>query len=153
MPICRRLLRQAVWCAFSLALASTGKSNAARMPRMAITTNSSIRVKAEEKRKAESGKLKLLSMPTFELTGRNERPRLKNEFKNNLEIFFIDFVRLIIREDKGCDGLVFFLEFRNVIENVPRPPVFNLGPYQMAAGFMDEFFHSCLILRIVLFAE
>src|ERR1035437_3462374 len=45
MPICLSLLRQAIRCARILARVSAGSSNAARMPMMAITTSSSIRVK------------------------------------------------------------------------------------------------------------
>src|ERR1035437_1177686 len=45
MPICLWLLRQLMALAFSLALLKAGKSIAARMAMMAITTNSSIRVK------------------------------------------------------------------------------------------------------------
>src|SRR5438045_510020 len=48
MPHCLTLLRQAVVCALALALASAGKSIAARMAMMAITTSSSIKVKAPE---------------------------------------------------------------------------------------------------------
>src|ERR1039457_1626866 len=44
-PICLWLLRQLMALAFSLALLKAGKSIAARMAMMAITTNSSIRVK------------------------------------------------------------------------------------------------------------
>src|SRR5579884_3921157 len=46
VPICFMLERQAVCRAFSRAWANTGKRMAARMAIMAITTRSSIRVKA-----------------------------------------------------------------------------------------------------------
>src|SRR5436190_789718 len=46
MPICLRLLRQAVDRAFSRACAKTGKRMAARMAMIAITTSSSIKVNA-----------------------------------------------------------------------------------------------------------
>src|ERR1044072_205218 len=45
-PICFRLLTQAVFLADSLARAKTGKSRAARIAMMAMTTKSSINVKA-----------------------------------------------------------------------------------------------------------
>src|SRR4051794_23448378 len=44
MPICRRLLRHCVRLAFSLAFDSAGKSMAARMAIIAITTSNSISV-------------------------------------------------------------------------------------------------------------
>src|SRR6266568_7187293 len=44
---CFRLLRQTMACALALARARAGKSKAARIARMAMTTKSSIRVKAE----------------------------------------------------------------------------------------------------------
>jgi len=46
MPICLRLFTQAMRLAFSLAEARAGNSNAARIAMMAMTTSSSIRVKA-----------------------------------------------------------------------------------------------------------
>src|SRR5437016_15809 len=46
MPICLRLLRHFVWRAFPLARARAGRSSEARMAIMAMTTNSSISVKA-----------------------------------------------------------------------------------------------------------
>ncbi len=46
MPSCLRLLRQAMLLAFSFDFAAAGKSNEARIAMMAITTSSSIRVKA-----------------------------------------------------------------------------------------------------------
>src|SRR5215469_13171359 len=46
MPICLRLLRQAVCCALRLARLRAGRSIAAKMAMMAMTTNNSIRVKA-----------------------------------------------------------------------------------------------------------
>src|SRR5437660_4285273 len=45
-PICLRLLRQATRLPFSLALERTGRSIAARIAIMAMTTRSSIKVKA-----------------------------------------------------------------------------------------------------------
>src|SRR5918911_1683292 len=45
-PICRVLDRQAVWRAFSRAWEKTGNRIAARIAIMAMTTSSSIRVKA-----------------------------------------------------------------------------------------------------------
>src|SRR6266852_1564987 len=45
-PICRQFEAQADWRAFSRARAKTGNRIAARMAMMAITTSSSIRVKA-----------------------------------------------------------------------------------------------------------
>src|SRR6266567_9527157 len=44
-PICRLLLQQAMALALSLALANAGRSIAARMAMMAITTSNSINVK------------------------------------------------------------------------------------------------------------
>ena len=46
MPTCLRLLRQEIICALCLALARAGKSMAARMAMIAMTTSSSIRVNA-----------------------------------------------------------------------------------------------------------
>jgi len=46
MPICLRLLRQAMERAFSRACANTGKRIAAKMAMIAITTSSSIKVNA-----------------------------------------------------------------------------------------------------------
>src|SRR5882724_8426415 len=43
---CLRLLRQEIFCPFIFALANAGNNMAARMAMMAITTSSSIRVKA-----------------------------------------------------------------------------------------------------------
>jgi hypothetical protein len=45
MPICRRLLRQAVCCAPALTFASVGNNNPARIAMMAMTASSSINVK------------------------------------------------------------------------------------------------------------
>src|SRR5689334_5426470 len=45
-PICLKLLTQAIRAAFSLAVASAGRSIAARMAIMAITTSNSINVNA-----------------------------------------------------------------------------------------------------------
>src|SRR5437660_7807305 len=53
MPICLRLLRHFVWRAFPLARARAGRSSEARMAIMAMTTNSSISVKA--RRSAHGG--------------------------------------------------------------------------------------------------
>src|SRR6266571_5088648 len=47
VPICFRLLMQEMLRAFSLAMPRAGRSIAARMEIMAITTNNSISVKAE----------------------------------------------------------------------------------------------------------
>src|SRR5882724_3641413 len=47
VPICFRLLIQEMLRAFSLAMPRAGRSMAARMEMMAITTNNSISVKAE----------------------------------------------------------------------------------------------------------
>src|SRR4030095_15874420 len=49
-PICLLLLRQVVCCAFVFALASAGRSIAARIAMIAITTRSSISVKAPRSR-------------------------------------------------------------------------------------------------------
>src|SRR5947209_19733737 len=46
MPTCRKLFKQAACLALALAFASAGRSIAARMAMIAITTNSSIKVKA-----------------------------------------------------------------------------------------------------------
>src|SRR5438876_10225042 len=46
VPICLQLERQAVWRAFSRAWANTGNRIAARTAMMAMTTSSSMRVKA-----------------------------------------------------------------------------------------------------------
>ena len=46
MPICFKLLRQEIRCACALDLDNAGNSIAARMAMMAITTSSSIKVKA-----------------------------------------------------------------------------------------------------------
>src|ERR1039457_5374383 len=46
VPICLRLLVQLIWQAFFLAAASAGKSIAARIAMMAMTTSSSMSVKA-----------------------------------------------------------------------------------------------------------
>src|SRR2546423_13614182 len=46
-PICFRLLVQLMRCARALARASAGSNMAARMAMIAITTNNSIRVKAD----------------------------------------------------------------------------------------------------------
>src|SRR5213595_3787704 len=56
IPTCRRLLRQAIRRALHLAEASAGRSMAARMAMMAITTSSSIRVKACRERVCKCGK-------------------------------------------------------------------------------------------------
>src|SRR5258706_2421544 len=48
MPICRRLLVHFVRLPFSFALARAGSSIAARIAMIAMTTNSSIKVKADE---------------------------------------------------------------------------------------------------------
>src|SRR6266571_7521622 len=47
VPICFRLLMQEMLRAFSLAMPKAGRSIAARIEMMAITTNNSISVKAE----------------------------------------------------------------------------------------------------------
>src|SRR6267142_3517536 len=49
-PICLRLFMQRVWPALALALARAGRSIAARIAIMAMTTSSSIRVKARTRR-------------------------------------------------------------------------------------------------------
>src|SRR5207245_9755137 len=54
-PICLRLLRHWVRLAFSLARESTGRSIAARIAMMAITTSSSIRVKPRVRSRRRSG--------------------------------------------------------------------------------------------------
>ena len=46
MPICRWLFRQAVRIARTLALDNAGSKSAARIPMMAMTTSSSIKVNA-----------------------------------------------------------------------------------------------------------
>src|ERR1035441_2395160 len=48
VPSCFRLFMQAIRLAFSFALARAGSSSAAKIAMMAITTNSSIRVKARQ---------------------------------------------------------------------------------------------------------
>src|SRR2546430_17558645 len=45
-PTCFKLLVQAIFCALALALARAGRSKPANMAMMAITTNSSMSVKA-----------------------------------------------------------------------------------------------------------
>src|SRR5688572_17206406 len=54
MPIWCRLLRHCVFLALSFALANAGKSIAARIAMIAITTNSSIRVNALRNAEAKS---------------------------------------------------------------------------------------------------
>src|SRR4029078_3373605 len=58
-PHCLPLLTQRDWCAFAFAFASAGKSIPARMAIMAMTTRSSMSVKARRRRlvgsKAELG--------------------------------------------------------------------------------------------------
>src|SRR6267142_7249493 len=49
-PICLRLFMQRVWTALALALARAGRSIAARIAIMAMTTSSSIRVKPRTRR-------------------------------------------------------------------------------------------------------
>src|ERR1051325_4396918 len=49
-PVCRRLFMQAALRPDSFALLKAGRSSAARMAMMAMTTRSSMRVKAEERR-------------------------------------------------------------------------------------------------------
>ena len=62
MPICRRLERQAVRRPFSRAEASAGSSSAMRMARMAMTTSSSMSVKA---RWYAGASLIVLTLPRF----------------------------------------------------------------------------------------
>ena len=47
MPICRRLFKHEIWCALDFALANAGNNIAAKMAMMAMTTRSSISVKAD----------------------------------------------------------------------------------------------------------
>ena len=61
-PSCLRLLRQPIFFALSLALAKAGKSSAARMAMMAITTSSSIRVNANSLRGSPDFTVKILSI-------------------------------------------------------------------------------------------
>ena len=59
MPICFRLFRQEIRCAWSLDLDKAGNSKAARMAMMAITTSNSIKVKPRPHRTARQLRLNL----------------------------------------------------------------------------------------------